>query len=260
MAVFNELSPLAIAFLSLIAFIAGFVESAAGGGGIIQLPALLIQLPNLPFTTILGTNKIAGFSGTLVSAYQYSKSVKFDFMLLVVVIIVAAIAAYVGASMVSTIAPEKLKPLVLILLILISLFTFFKKDLGTVTINTPSRSARILWGIVLGICIGFYDGFLGPGTGTFLVFGFVLLLGFEFLVASAYAKVINCITNMATLFVFVSKGSYVFFIAFIMAFFNMLGNYIGSKVTMAKGNGFVRSVFMIMVLLMIIKYTCDVFK
>ena len=246
--------------LAFLSFVAGFIDAVVGGGGLIQLPALLINFPQTPLATILGTNKIAALSGTSIAAYQYAKKIQFNYRLLFVVSCCSALASYAGAKIVSFIDVATLKPIMLVILIAIAGYTFAKRDLGTQQTGTVSTSKQLLYGSLIGLVVGFYDGFFGPGTGSFFVLGFVVLLGFEFLEASAYAKVINCMTNISALLVFVRQGSYFIELAVLMSCCNMLGNIIGVKIALKKGNQFVRLVFLCIVLLMIVRYSYDVFK
>ena len=112
---------------------------------------------------------------------------------------------------------------------------------------------------MIGIIVGFYDGFFGPGTGSFLVLGFVVVLGFEFVQASAYSKVINCLTNVSALFVFIRQGNYLLELSVIMAICNITGNLVGTKLALKKGNTFVRTIFLLIVTLMILRYGYDIF-
>ena len=145
------------------------------------------------------------------------------------------------------------------MLIAIAIYTFKKKDFGSISTKKLTKKKKYLYGLLLGVIIGFYDGFLGPGTGSFLVLGFVALLGFEFLEASAYAKVINCVTNVSALYVFISQGNYILEIAIIMAVSNVIGSVIGSRMAILRGNAFIRQLFLFVVCIMIIRYGYDVF-
>jgi len=118
----------------------------------------------------------------------------------------------------------------------------------------------MIFGAAIGLIIGFYDGFFGPGTGSFFVLAFVVILGFEFVQASAYAKIVNCMTNISALIVFIRQGNYIIGIAILMAVFNIAGSVIGSKMAIKRGNGFIRVFFLIIVTIMIIRYGYDVFK
>lgn len=245
-----------IAFASLFA---GFIDAIVGGGGLIQFPAFMILFPNTSVPTAFGTNKIAGLSGTSIAAVQYAKRVKFNWRLLTMTAITSFVFSFIGAKLVSRIDVDVLKPFIFFVLIAIAIYTFKKKDFGTMATKQIADDKKYFYGIILGILIGFYDGFLGPGTGSFLVLGFVALLGFEFLEASAYAKVINCVTNISALYVFISQGNYILEIAIIMAVFNVLGSVIGSRMAILKGNTFIRKIFLFVVCIMIIRYGYDVF-
>jgi len=256
---FTDFSIVAILSLIILAFTAGFIDAVVGGGGLIQIPALLINLPDTSIPTLFGTNKIAALSGTSISAYQYSRRIKFDFRLLITVSLCAAIASYSGAKVVSFINVSALKPIIFVILILIVIYSILKKDLGSLQTKTLSLKFQLIYGSLIGLIVGFYDGFFGPGTGSFLVLGFVVILGFEFLQASAYSKIINCVTNLSALFVFIRQGNYLLELAILMAFCNIAGSIVGTKVALKKGNHFIRIVFIGIVTLMILRYGYDIF-
>lgn len=258
--IFSDYSLLTLLILSLLAFIAGFIDAVVGGGGLIQLPALLVTLPNTSLPTIFGTNKIAALSGTSMAAYQYAKRIRFNIKLLITISIASFIASYFGAKIVSIINPATLKPIILVILIAIAIYTFLKKNLGKVTTKQLPLSRQMLLGAAFGLVIGFYDGFFGPGTGSFFVLAFVLVLGFEFVQASAYAKIVNCMTNISALIVFIRQGNYILGIAILLAIFNIAGSIFGSKMALKRGNGFIRIFFLVIVTIMIIRYGYDVFK
>lgn len=245
------------AFLAFFALIAGFLDAIVGGGGLIQLPALLVRLPQTPLPVLFGTNKLAGFAGTLVAAGRYARRIRFDWRLLLPVGTGAFAFSWLGAKLLQFLDAELLKPLVLVLLVGMFVFTLFKKDLGQTHGPAPSSKRRLGYGLLLGSLVGFYDGFFGPGTGTFLVFGFVLLLGFGFLEASAYAKVVNVLTNVAALGVFVGNGQYIGQIALLMATCNIVGSILGSRLALRKGNGFVRVVFLLVMGLLLLRYAWE---
>lgn len=231
-----------------------------GGGGLIQLPALLINLPATALPNLFGTNKIAALAGTTVAAYQYARRIKFNFKLLFVVSVFSFAASYCGAKAVTYINVTTLKPAILVVLVLIAIYTFIKKDLGAVQSKTLSAKRQMWLGALIAVIVGFYDGFFGPGTGSFFVLGFVVILGFEFVAASAYAKIINCFTNISALIVFIKQGNYLLDIAMLMAICNIAGSVIGSKIALKKGNAFVRIIFLFIVAIMIMRYGYDVVK
>ena len=255
----TDYSAQTIIALMVLAFVAGLIDAVVGGGGLIQMPALLINLPNTLLAKLLGTSKIAALSGTSVAAYQYSKRIKFDFKLLSIISLFASIASFLGAKVVSFINTNTLKPTILVILIVIAAYTFLKKDLGAVQTKVLSRNKQIILGSLIGLVVGFYDGFFGPGTGSFFVLGFVVILGFEFVTASAYSKIINCFTNISALIVFIKQDNYLLDIAILMAICNILGSLIGSKIALKKGNSFVRIIFLVTVTMMILRYGYDLF-
>jgi uncharacterized membrane protein YfcA len=256
---FADYSSCSILALICFAFLAGFIDAVVGGGGLIQLPALLINLPNTPLLSLFGTNKIGSLAGTSVAAISYSKRIKFDFRLLLTISFFAFTSAFLGARIIAYINISVLKPLILVILIAIAIFTFLKKDLGAAHTKNLSLKKQLIYGSLIGIVVGFYDGFFGPGTGSFFVLGFVVILGFPFLHASAYTKIVNCMTNISALIVFIKEGNYLLEIAILLAVFNMTGNFIGSRLALKKGNGFIRIIFLVIVLLMIARYGYDVF-
>jgi uncharacterized membrane protein YfcA len=256
---FSEYTFISLIILAVLAFVAGFIDAVVGGGGLIQLPALLIQFPQTNLPTLFGTNKIAALSGTIIAAIQYAKKVKFNLALLLIISLFAYLASGAGAKIVSLLDVQMLKPIILIILIAIAIYTIFKKDLGAIQLKQISLKKQMIYGSFIGIIVGFYDGFFGPGTGSFLVLGFVLFLGMDFMHASAYAKIVNCITNLSALVVFINQGNYLLNIAVLMGVSNILGSYLGSHMAIKKGNAFIRNIFIFIVMLMIIRYAYDVF-
>lgn len=259
LSILDEIPLYTLIAITGLAFIAGFLDAVVGGGGLIQLPALLINFPKEPIATLFGTNKIAAFSGTSVAAFGYAKRIRFNPALLLVISLAAFGASYLGAKAVSKLDVSILKPVILVILIAIAIYTYFKKELGAEKTKSLPTRQLLLYGALIGIVVGFYDGFFGPGTGSFLVLGFVVILGFDFLHASAYAKIVNCFTNFSALLVFIKQGNYLLSVAIVMAAFNVLGNILGTKMALKRGNGFVRIVFLVIVGIMIIRYAYDVF-
>ncbi len=247
-----------IILLALSGFTAGFIDAVVGGGGLIQTSFLLITFPKMPLPVLFGTNKIAALAGTSIAAFKYAKKITFNYKLLFVIAISCFISSFLGARLVNQIDSHTLKPVILIILIAIAIFTFIKKNLGAVESKELSANKQLLFGSCIGLAVGFYDGFFGPGTGSFFVLGFVVVLGFEFVKASAYAKVVNCVTNISALIVFMKEGNYILHLAILLAVFNIAGSFLGSSLALKKGNGFVRIIFLVIVSLMILKYGYDV--
>lgn len=241
------------------AFFAGFVDAIVGGGGLIQTPVALILLPNLAVSTLIGSLKIPAFSGTSFAARQYLKKVDMNWKLLFVMAVVAFSAAFLGSNLLTNVQNNFMKPLLLVVLTIIAIFTFTKKDFGQHQHQEKSEKKMFLLAIIMSICIGFYDGFIGPGTGSFLVLGFVSILGFDFLHASANAKMVNLATNFGSICLFVLKGKIIWAIAIPMAVCNAVGGFFGAKLAIKKGNGFIRVFFLIVVIGTLLRFGYDVF-
>lgn len=246
-----------MAFLCLFAFLAGFVDAMVGGGGLIQLPAFFLFLPQLTLVQTLATNKTASFAGTSLSAFHYLKKVKLSWKALLPGIAAAATGAFCGALLVSFVHKEQFTPVLVMVLALVLAYTLFNKKMGLHSTHTLSPAQHLWYSIGTGLIIGLYDGCIGPGTGSFLVFAFVLVFGYTFVQAAANAKVLNCVTNAAALTFFVIKGAVMWKIALPVAAANMLGNYAGTKLALRKGSGFIRVFFLIVVLGLLVKLGWD---
>lgn len=244
--------------LCFFAFLAGFIDAMVGGGGLIQLPAMFLLQPQLSLIQTLSTNKTASFFGTSVSTVRYIRRVKMNWKHLSPAIISAFAGSFGGALLVSYIHKEQFMPFIICVLFIVLLYTIFKKHLGLhMTDKQLSQAKYFTYAISMGLLIGFYDGLIGPGTGSFLIFSFVILFGYDFLHASANAKVINCVTNIAALSFFLIKGSIIWSIALPVGAANMLGSYTGSHLALKKGSGFIRIFFIVVVLALILKLGYD---
>ncbi len=245
--------------LCLAAFAAGFVDAIVGGGGLIQTPIGLILLPNLPVATIIGTLKIPSFSGTFFAAFQYLKKVQMNWKLLLIMMVLAVPSAFLGSTVLTYVSNDFMKPLLLVVLSLLVVYTYVKKNFGLHTEKFYSSKQQILYAVLISFFIGFYDGFIGPGTGSFLVLAFVILLGYDFLQASANAKMVNLATNFGSICLFIIKGKIIWMIAIPMAICNAIGGFIGAKLAINKGNTFIRIFFLIVVVGTLIRFAYDVF-
>lgn len=245
--------------LSLVAFSAGFIDAIVGGGGLLQTPATLLILPHYPVATLLGTVKIPSLAGTAVAAVKYAKQVKFNYKVLFACTLSAFLAALGGAYMVTKINNEHIKPIILVILVLVALYTYFNKQFGVQQPRMQTVGKQLLLAAVFGLVLGFYDGLIGPGTGSFLILVFVGALGFDFIGASAHAKIVNVGTNLAALIYFSAAGHVLFQYAIPMALFNVLGAFWGAKLALLKGNKFVRIFFLIVVFGTILRFAYDVF-
>jgi uncharacterized protein len=239
------------------AFLAGFIDSVAGGGGLIQVPALFILMPGVPPATLLGTNKFASIWGTASATIQYSRQVPMIWRSVLPTCLAALIFGFLGARTVAHVSSDFMRPAVLVLLVAVLIYTLWKKDLGHLHAPRLSHEQQFWIGLATGAIIGFYDGFFGPGTGSFLIIAFVGLFGFNFLAASASAKVVNVITNLAALIYFVSSGNVLYEIAAPMAVCNVAGSLIGSHLAIRKGSAFVRVLFIVVVSALILRFAVD---
>jgi uncharacterized protein len=249
-----------IIIVSIFAFGAGFVDAIVGGGGLIQLPSLLIALPQAPIPTLFGTNKLSAIAGNSISAWQYSRRVKVPWKLVLISAIGAGIASFCGAKCTGLLQPSLLRPLVIILLIAVSLYTWQNKDLGTSARSKLPPDRELVIGLLLSSAIGFYDGFFGPGTGTFLVFAWIGILGYDFLNATAIAKIINWSTNFTAIVAFFVTGNILYQFALPMAICNILGAILGTRLAILKGNQFIRIIFQSVVICSIGKLSYDLIK
>ncbi|GEO05069.1 UPF0721 transmembrane protein [Adhaeribacter aerolatus] len=248
-----------LVFLCFFAFLAGFIDSIVGGGGLIQTPAMLVFLPHVPIPTLFGTGKVSGIAGTTSALLQYGRSVKINWRSILPAAVAAFIFSFIGARAVSHIPSEALRPVVLVLLVSVAIYTFIKKDLGSLHAPRLTPAKEKLYAVLLGVGIGFYDGFFGPGTGSFLIFAFVGIFGFSFLAASASAKLVNVATNLSALAYFAYTGQILYHIGIPMAVCNILGSQVGARLAIAKGSGFVRIFFLIIVSAIIFKFAYDSF-
>ena len=250
---FAELSLATGLFLLSASFLAGFVDSIAGGGGIVQLPALLIGLPNSPAAEVLGTNKLSAVFGTTTAAALYRKQIKPDPKVLIGMAIPAFLGSAVGALLASRIPTSSMRPMILVLLIAVAIYTWLKPDLGKLENLRHVPKQRIQIGAIAGAVIGFYDGIFGPGTGSFLMLILVATLGYAFITASAIAKVVNVATNVGALIVFGINGAVIWQIGIIMGFANITGAIIGSRLAIRGGSTLVRKVFLLVTIVLIVR-------
>ncbi len=242
----------------ILAFTAGFVDSVVGGGGLIQLPALLILFSGSPIPTLMGINKFAGFSGTALATIRYVKQTNVPWKSILPAIFTALIFSLMGARVVTHIHQEDIKIIVLCLLIVVAIYTFIKKEFGLHHAPKLTAFKTAVYSAITGAVLGFYDGFFGPGTGSFLIVIFISLFGFNFLIASAAAKLVNCATNISALSYFIITGQINYPLAIAIAVFNMTGSYLGAKMAIQKGSTFVRTFFLMIVTAMILKFGYDI--
>ena len=238
-------------------FLAGFIDAIIGGGGLIQTPAILFTLPQYSVPTLLGTTKIPSFCGSLMGAFQYGRRVAILGRLIAPMMFIAFIASWLGSWTLTRVPNSFMKPFALIILIAVFIYTFTKKNFGQAAERTITESQQKVRMWLMGIIIGFYDGFFGPGTGSFLVLGFIALIGFDFLKASAHAKLVNAATNLASLLYFANKGYVLYAFALPMAVANLSGAFVGARLAILKGNQFIRVFFLLVIAATILRFAWD---
>lgn len=245
--------------LAIAALLAGTIDAVVGGGGLIQIPALFSALPNAVPATLLGTNKLAGVCGTGVAAAGFARKVKLQWGTAIPAAMAAFSLSFVGAYTVTHIPPDFLRKFLPLILIVVAAYTFKKKDFGSIHAPVHVGWRERIMALLVGGGIGFYDGFFGPGTGSFLVFLFVRFFGFDFLSASAVAKIVNVACNMAALLWFGYSGHLLWRLGAVMAVCNILGSLIGTHLAVRHGSGFVRRLFLLVVSALILKTGYDAF-
>jgi len=245
--------------VSLASLLAGFVDSIVGGGGLILVPALFSVYPGAVPATLFGTNKSASVWGTAIATVQYGRRVQLRWRVLLPAAGTALVGAFAGAWLVTRIEPNFLRRALPFVLLAVLAYTLVKKDLGRTHAPRYAVGPETAIACVVGLVIGGYDGFFGPGTGSFFIFLFVRLLGYDFLNASACAKLLNVATNLAALALFAAKGHIWWHVGLMMAVANIAGSLIGTRLALKHGAGFVRGAFIVVVLALILKTGYDAF-
>ncbi|MFA9215694.1 MAG: sulfite exporter TauE/SafE family protein [Sphingomonadaceae bacterium] len=245
--------------LGVAAFAAGLVDAVVGGGGLIQIPALFSVFPNMAPATLIGTNKLASICGTAVAAVNYARRVSIAWSVAAPAAAAALVFAFAGAYTLTKVSPDFMRMLLPLVLLAVAIYTFWKKDFGSVHAPLHSGAKEQGFALLIGASIGFYDGFFGPGTGSFLVFLFVRVFGFDFLAASAVAKVVNVACNFSALIWFGYSGHLIWQLGLLMAICQVAGSVIGSKLAVKHGSAFVRKLFLLVVSALILKTGYDAF-
>ena len=251
-----------LVWLCCIAFVAGCIDAIVGGGGLIQLPALFGFLPKelaASVPVVFGTNKLSSLCGTSMAAAQYARRVRIPWGSILPAAVAAFLFSALGVHVLERTPSDFLKPLTLALLVVVAIFTYSRKNFGHLHAPTFLAKHERTWAVVVGVVIGFYDGFFGPGTGSFLIFIFIGLFGFDFLAASASAKVINFATNVAAIIAFATQGHVHYRYALPMGACNVAGALLGTRLAILKGNRFVRIIFLAVVISMIVRFASQQF-
>lgn len=247
-----ELTLGTVLLLVLAGFAAGWVDAVVGGGGLVQLPALLL-VPGISPVQALATNKLAGILGTSVSAATYYRRVQPDLRTAGPMAVAALLGAGGGATLASLLPEDVFVPIILVALVAVAVYTVARPQVGRATELRWQGRAHLVVALGLGLAIGFYDGLLGPGTGSFLVIALVGVLGYAFLQASAQSKIVNTATNLGALVVFAAQGAPLWRLGLLVGAANVVGAYLGARTAIARGSGFVRVVFLVVVAVLIVR-------
>jgi uncharacterized membrane protein YfcA len=252
-------SSMELLIVSLASLLAGFVDSIVGGGGLILVPALFAVFPTTHPATLFGVNKGASVWGTAVATVQYARRVDMRWAALLPAALAGFAGSFAGAWLVTVISPGFLRKALPFVLLAVLFYTLARKELGRTHAPRFTGRAETWAACTIGVLLGFYDGFFGPGTGSFFVFLFVRWLGYDFLNASASAKLLNTATNLAALILFAMKGHVWWHFALTMALANVVGSLLGTRMALKHGAGFVRVVFIVVVSALILKTGFDAF-
>lgn len=253
-----DISLMTLILLSLAAAAAGWIDAVVGGGGLLQLPALLVGLPHLPPAYVLGTNKAVSIVGTSAAAVTYTRKVPLNVRTAAGTGLAALGGSSAGAFFAAGIDSAVLRPLIIVVLLGVLAFVLLRPAFGTAPAPGPVDRRRVLTAIaVAGIGLGFYDGLFGPGTGTFLVIALTAILHMDLVTASATTKVVNVCTNLGALVMFSVQGTVVWRLAALMALFNLAGGTVGARMALKRGSGFVRGVLVVVVVSLVCKLAYD---
>lgn len=251
---------LELSLITLASLLAGAIDAIVGGGGLILVPALFATYPGATPATLFGTNKGAAIWGTALAAWRYARRVELRWSTWLPAIGAALVGSLLGAWTVTFIDARPLRIALPFVLLALLLYTLAKKEMGRAHAPLHAAARERLLACGVGLAIGFYDGLFGPGTGSFFVFLFVRVLGFDFLHASAAAKLMNTATNASALALFAATGNIWWGVALLLAAANMLGSVIGTHLALSRGAGFVRWVFIAVVGLLIAKTGLDAWR
>ena len=242
---FEDISALTLTLILCAGFFAGFIDAIAGGGGLIQLPAMLISFPQKEVIEVVGTSKAGAIWGTSAAALNYRRNIKTDPKLLIAMVLPAFIGSGLGSLLATQISTTQLKAGIVVMLVAVFIYTLIHPDLGKIEIFKHSHLRRMQIAISAGFIIGFYDGLIGPGTGTLLMIVLVAGFGFAFVGASAIAKVVNVATNLASILVIGFNASIMWKVGIALGIVNLAGGFLGSHVAINKGSEFVRKFYLV---------------
>lgn len=238
-------------FLGIACFFAAFVDAIAGGGGLITVPAYLAS--GLPAHTALGTNKISSSIGTIASSWKFATSGKVNWKMVKTMIPFSLIGAFIGVKTVVLIDSKYLYPIAIVLLLIVLVYTLANKKMGEDNNFLGLNNKNVRNGRIMAIIMGFYDGFFGPGTGSFLIFALIRIFKLDFTNASGNAKILNLASNLASMCLFIYLGKVNFFYSIPIGIIMIFGAILGAKMAVTKGTAFIKPMFLIVTTIVLIK-------
>ena len=241
-------------------FAAAMLNASVGGGGLVLIPGMFTLFPAAAPAAVLATDKFAAVTGMATAATHYARRIKLPWGLVAMTSATAFVGAYLGARAVAVLPATWVKPFVVFLLVVMLIYTWFRPDFGEQDANVPVSKGDLSRGLLVGTAIGFYDGFFGPGAGSFLIFLFVRVFHFDFLRATACAKVINMATNLAALAFFIPAGLVMYRVAIPMVAVMIVGSIAGTQLALSGGNRWLRRLFLVLVVSLLAKLMADLFR
>ncbi|GLU49551.1 TSUP family transporter [Nocardiopsis ansamitocini] len=249
-----------VGLLILAAAAAGWVDAVVGGGGLLLLPALLVAFPTAPVASVLGTNKLTAVFGTFSAAITYARGLKLDPRVVWPTAGLALAGSGAGAALAGAVSSAALRPVVMVVLLTVLAVVVLRPALGSAARPTLLTPRRIVAAVtVAGVGIAFYDGIIGPGTGTFLIIALTSIIGMDFVTASASAKIVNTATNLGAIAVFAYNGNVMWLLGLCLAAANIVGAQVGAHMALRRGTGFVRVVLVVVVVALVVKLGYDQF-
>lgn len=242
-------------FLGVACFIASFVDAVAGGGGLITVPAYLAS--GIPAHVALGTNKVSSSIGTIASALKFATSGKVNWELSKKILPFSFIGALLGVKTVVLIDSKYLYPIAIVLLLIVLIYTMINKSLGEENNFAGLNSDNVNVGRIMGVVMGFYDGFFGPGTGSFLIFALIRIFKLDFTNASGNAKILNLTSNLASMFLFIFLGKVNFFYSVPIGIIMIFGATLGAKTAVTRGTKFIKPMFLVVTSIVLVKMVAE---
>lgn len=246
-----------LAILIPVAFIAGIINAAVGGGGLISMPTFYTTLPHFSPAEIMGVDKFSSVMGHLMSIRQFASRLRLPWRLILPTAVAAMAGAYLGIRLLDFMPSTWMRPIIIVVLAVMVGYTWFRPNFGHQDESLMPTRSDMIKGALLGMSVGFYDGFIGPGTGSFLLFLFIRFFHFDFLRATACAKVVNFGTNAATLVFLLPAGLIHYEIALPLGIAAICGSVVGAKLALKGGNRWIRRLFLLLAITLLVKLSWE---